>query len=49
MLFKKRANRRGFRKRMLNIRREIGLFEVSEQQLAGQARCIKNSGWLSEV
>ena len=26
-----------------------GLFEVSEQQLVGQARCIKNSGWLSEV
>lgn len=41
--------RRGFRKRMLNEWREIGSFEATEQQLAGQARCIKNRGWLSYV
>ena len=41
--------KRGFRKRMLTIWNDIGLFEVTEQQLAGQALCIKNRGWLSEV
>ena len=40
---------RKLRKRILNIWREVGLFEVSDQQLAAQARWIKNSGWLSEV
>ena len=34
---------------MLTIWNDIGLFEVTEQQLAGQALCIKNRGWLSEV
>ena len=34
---------------MLTIWNDIGLFEVTEQQLAGQALCIKNRGWLSQV
>ena len=28
---------------------EIGLFELSEQKLVGQARVIKTNGWLSEI
>ena len=41
--------KRGFRKRMLAIWNDRGLFSATEQQLAGQVRCIKNRGWLSSV
>ena len=41
--------KRGFRKRMLNVWNERGLFIATEQQLAGQVRCIKNKEWLSAV
>ena len=37
--------KRNYRKRMLNIWNEIGLFELSEQKLAGQARAIKTNKW----
>ena len=37
-------SKRGYRKRMLAIWNEIGVFETTEQQLAGQALCIKNKG-----
>ena len=40
---------RGYRKRMLAIWKEIGVFEVTEQRLADQVRAIKVNGWLSEV
>ena len=36
---------RGYRKRMLKIWSEIGLFELNEQKLAGQALAIKTNGW----
>ena len=40
-------SRRGYRKRMLNIRRnDIGVFECSEQRLADQVRAIKVNNWL---
>jgi len=39
--FKSDPKRRGFRKRMLDIWKEKGLFELTEQKLAGQARVIK--------
>ena len=42
-------SKRGYRKRMLAIWAEIGVFETSEQRLADQARAIKVNGWLSEV
>ena len=42
-------SKRGYRKRMLAIWNEIGVFETTEQQLAGQVLCIKNKGWLSQV
>jgi hypothetical protein len=41
--------KRGFRKRMLAIWNDSGLFSATEQQLAGQVRCIKNRRWLSSV
>ena len=40
---------RGYRKRLLAIWKEIGVFEVTEQRLADQVRAIKVNGWLSEV
>ena len=40
---------RGYRKRMIGIWEEIGVFEISEQRLADQARAIRRNGWLSEV
>ena len=42
-------SKRGYRKRMLAIWNEIGVFETAEQQLAGQVLCIKNKGWMSQV
>ena len=41
--------RRGFRKRMLGIWQEKGIFEISEQRLADQARAIRINGWLTEL
>ena len=40
---------RGYRKRMLKIWSEIGLFELNEQKLAGQALAIKTNGWISDL
>ena len=34
---------------MLGIRKELGVFEISEQRLADQARAIRTNGWLSEI
>ena len=42
-------SKRGYRKGMLAIWNEIGVFETTEQQLAGQALCVKNKGWLSQI
>ena len=42
-------SKRGFRKRMLNVWRDIGVFEIDEQKLAGQVLAIKNNGWLSNL
>ena len=41
--------KRGYRKRMHSIWKELGVFEVSEQRLADQARAIRTNGWLSEI
>ena len=41
--------KRGYRKRMLSIWNELGVFEVSEQRLADQTRAIRTNGWLSEI
>ena len=42
-------NVRGYRKRMLTIWNEKGLFKVSEAQLASQTRCIRDREWLSSI
>ena len=34
---------------MSAIWHEIGLFKATEQQLASQARCIKDRGWLTST
>ena len=41
--------KRNYRKRMLDAWNEIGLFELNEQKLAGQARAIKVNQWLSDL
>ena len=41
--------RRGFRKRMLQIWNEIGMFSLTEQQLAGQVLCIRDGKYLTEL
>ena len=41
--------RRGYRKRMLAIWQEIGVFDISEQRLADQVRTIKNNNFLSTI
>ena len=40
---------RGYRERMLSAWQKRGMFKVSEQNLADQARAIKTNEWLSEV
>ena len=47
--YKSDPSKRGYRKRMHKIWKEEGLFELSEQKLAGQARVIRTNGWLSEI
>ena len=41
--------KRGYRQRMLNVWKEIGVFKLTEQRLADQARAIRTNGWLSEI
>ena len=46
--YRSEPTKRGYRKRMLGIWKELGVFEISEQRLADQARAIRTNGWLSE-
>ena len=41
--------RRGYRKRMIAIWREIGTFEVTKQRLVDQLRIIRTNEWLIKV
>ena len=41
--------KRGYRKRMKRLWDEKGVFEVSEQRLADQARAIRTNDWLTTV
>ena len=41
--------KRGYRKRMIQRWNEIGVFELTEQQLANQKRAIVVNEWLSDV
>ena len=47
--YKSEPNKRGYRKRMLEIWTDIGVFEVTEQRLADQSRAIRTNGWLTGV
>eukprot|EP00112_Aurelia_sp_Birch-Aquarium-sp1_P004156 Seg1472.5 transcript_id=Seg1472.5/GoldUCD/mRNA.D3Y31 product="hypothetical protein" protein_id=Seg1472.5/GoldUCD/D3Y31 len=47
--YKSDPNQRGYRKRMINIWKEIGVFDITEQRLADQSRAIRTNGWLSEM
>ena len=42
-------NRRGFRKRMHNAWQDIGVFDLTEQQLAGQVLHLKNSKYFADI
>ena len=41
--------KRGYRKRMINISKDNDMFEVSEQRLVDQLRQIKEKKWLSDL
>ena len=47
--FKSEPLKRGYRKRMLEIWKEIGTFDLKEQQLADQVRSIRKNRLISEV
>ena len=47
--YRSEPTKRGYRKRVLSIWKELGVFEISEQRLADQARAIRTNGWLSEI
>ena len=47
--YKSDPTTRGYRRRMMAIWREIGVFESTEQRLADQTRAIRGNGWLSHV
>ena len=47
--FKSEPNRRGYRKRMMDVWRDKGVFEISEQRLVDQARAIVVNQWLTDV
>ena len=43
------SKKQGYRKRMLRIWKEIGTFDLKEQQLADQVRSIRKNSLMSEV
>ena len=47
--YKSVPNRRGYRKRMLDIWREKGMFIVPEQRLVDQCNLIRKRGWLTNI
>ena len=40
---------RGYRRRMISIWQDRGMFEISEQRLADQVKQIKHNHWLTKV
>ena len=49
MLYKERPEQKRIWKTKLETWREIGVFTVTEQRLADQARAIKTNEWLVEI
>ena len=47
--FKRGPNRRGYRKRMMEVWKDKGVFELCEQRLVDQARAIMVNKWLIDV
>ena len=47
--YRSEPKKRGFRKSLYAIWQEKGLYEASEQQVAGQALCIRKNQWLSKL
>ena len=43
------TTRRGYRKRMIAIWREVGTFEITEQRFVNQKRVIRANEWLTKV
>ena len=40
---------RGYRQRMMQEWKELGVFEITEQRLCDQARAVRKNGWLSNL
>ena len=47
--YQSNTTRKGYRKRMIVIWREIGTFEITEERLVDLARVIRTNEWLTEV
>ena len=47
--YKTNLTKRGYRKQMMKIWREIRVSEVTEQRLADQTRVVRANGWSSEA
>ena len=39
----------GYRQRMMQEWKELGVFEITEQRLCDQARAVRKNGWLSNL
>ena len=48
-IYRSEPAKREDRKRMLSIWNELGVFEITEQRLADQARATRTNEWLSEI
>ena len=49
MFYKEQTREQGYRRRMMNIWQDRGMFEISEQRLADQVKQIKHNQWLTKV
>ena len=47
--YQRDPTKRGHRKQIMRIWREIGVSDVTKQRLADQTRVIRTNGWLSKV
>ena len=47
--YKSDPTRRGYRKRMIAICKDIGIFEITKQRLVDQVRVIRTNEWLTEM
>ena len=47
--YKSDPTRTGYRKRIIAICKDIGIFEITKQRLVDQVRVIRTNEWLTEM